>query len=143
MPASTKGLKRACQRRPRWWMSTWPTWTMPRASRESPTDAVSMMAMRTAYCEGLRRCFIASCMLHLSDEFEAGKTRGFAVEGERCCTSGPCAKGGNKRVRKGTPALPYRHVCDVYLEFVLDRENFVGEHSVEDIRDLLLRLLIA
>src|SRR5665213_2099447 len=40
--------------------TTAPTWPMPRERRESPTDAVNMMAMRTAYCEGFRACFKGS-----------------------------------------------------------------------------------
>jgi len=39
-------------------MSTWPTCAMPRERSVSPTDAVSMMVMRMAYCEGFRACFI-------------------------------------------------------------------------------------
>ena len=42
----------------RWWRSTGPTWAMPRERRVSPTEAVSMTAMRTAYWEGFRRCFM-------------------------------------------------------------------------------------
>src|SRR5579875_1827354 len=48
---------RAWIRRRRWLGSTAPTWSMPRLSRASPTEAVSITASRIRYCDGLRRCF--------------------------------------------------------------------------------------